>query len=134
MIEASGDTAIDKLASLLQRIYNYGKISTELSKSIFIKIAKKAGALDCKNHRTISLMSHVTSIITYHIKQIERQDQREGIKRTVLYCRRKRDKKCNVYIQEFNGKRNRNAEGHLCMFIDYSKAFDKVKHNDMVEI
>ena len=48
MIEASGDTAIDKLASLLQRIYNYGKISTELSKSIFIKIAKKAGALECK--------------------------------------------------------------------------------------
>ena len=32
-------------------------------KSIFFALPKKAGTIECKEHRTISLMSHVMKII-----------------------------------------------------------------------
>ena len=44
-------------------IYNTGNIPTELEKSIFITILKKAKVHDYIEFRTISLMSHVTKTL-----------------------------------------------------------------------
>ncbi|XP_063588636.1 uncharacterized protein LOC134765778 [Penaeus indicus] len=63
MIEALGDYGIEKLTEVVNKIYDDGVFSDELSKSIFIALPQKTGAVECELHRTISLMSHITKII-----------------------------------------------------------------------
>ena len=63
MIEALEESGIEKITVLLNEIYDTGKIPKDMSKSIFIALPKKTGAIECELHRTISLMSHVTKIL-----------------------------------------------------------------------
>ena len=63
MIEALEEYGVKKLTEIINKIYDDGKFPEDLSKSIFITLPKKPGAVDCEQHRTISLMSHVTKII-----------------------------------------------------------------------
>ena len=63
MIETLEEYGVDKLTEIINKIYDDGKFPEDLSKSIFITLPKKPGAVDCEQHRTISLMSPVTKII-----------------------------------------------------------------------
>ena len=44
-------------------MYDSENIPDEMIESIFIALPKKPETIDCKGHRTISLMSHVTKRI-----------------------------------------------------------------------
>ena len=106
-----------------------------MHKSIFITIPKKPGAVECNLFRTISLMSQITKIIL-----------------KVILNRIKGKLKLEIAEEQYGfmkGKGTRNAifimrmlteraievqkEVHMC-FIDYEKAFNKVKHSDLIEI
>ena len=63
MIEALEEYGVEKLTEIINKIYDDGKFPEDLSKSIFITLPKKPGAVNCEQHHTISLMSHVTKII-----------------------------------------------------------------------
>ena len=63
MLKALDDRIVKAITKLCNIIYNTGYTPTELEKSIFISIPKKAKAQDCTEFRTISLMSHVTTIL-----------------------------------------------------------------------
>ena len=63
MIEALEEYGVEKLREIINKIYDGGKFPEDLSKSIFITLSKKPSAVDCEQHHTISLMSHVTKII-----------------------------------------------------------------------
>ena len=64
---ASGEMGIVKLTKLLNAICQNGIIPVDMSRSVFVAIPKKAGAVECENHRTISLMSHVTKVLMWII-------------------------------------------------------------------
>ena len=61
--EVIEDYGIDKITTLLNKIYNTGQISPDISKSIFLTLPKKPGATESELHRTISLMSLITKIL-----------------------------------------------------------------------
>lgn len=54
---------IDQLTTLLNTEYDTGDITPDFCKSVFIAIQKKAGALQCDQQCTISLMSRFTKIL-----------------------------------------------------------------------
>ena len=60
MLKALDNRNVKAITKLCNIIYNTGYIPTELEKSMFITIPKKAKAQDCTEFRTISLMSHIT--------------------------------------------------------------------------
>ncbi|XP_037776725.1 uncharacterized protein LOC119573587 [Penaeus monodon] len=62
MIVVLEDFGIEKLTEVLNEVYDSGQIP-DLSKSIFIALPKKTGAIECESHRTISLMGHVIKIL-----------------------------------------------------------------------
>ena len=62
-MDALGEFRIEVLTKLLNDIYNTGYIPKDLMKSVYIPLPKKPGTIECENHRTISLMSHVTKKI-----------------------------------------------------------------------
>ena len=102
--------------------------------SVFITLPKKPKAMICTEFRTISLMSHVTKLLLKIMQQriankIDKEvnrlqngfrpgtGTRDGIFNLRTICERATDVQKDVYI----------------CFIDYTKAFDRVKHLKMIE-
>ncbi|GFR62865.1 RNA-directed DNA polymerase from mobile element jockey-like [Elysia marginata] len=63
LLQALGNWGIDQLTQLLNRIYDTGNIPKDMLISTLIPLQKKPGATECKNHRTISLMSHTLKLL-----------------------------------------------------------------------
>ena len=76
LLEALEEFGVDQIIKFLNKIYGTGQMPEDLSKSIFIALPKKAGAIECKLHRTISLMSHLTKILLTVIMNITRNKTR----------------------------------------------------------
>ena len=133
-LKALDEHNIEIITSLCNIIYNSGMIPTEMKHSVFITLPKKPKAMICTEFRTISLMSHVTKLLLKIIQQrmaskIDKKvsrlqsgfrpgtGTREGIFNLRTICERATDVQKDVYI----------------CFIDYTKAFDRVKHFKMIE-
>src|SRR5215469_4298543 len=63
MLKALGNFAVDKIATLANKIYESGELTSQMSKSVLIAIPKVQGTLECEKHRSISIMSKVTKIL-----------------------------------------------------------------------
>ena len=134
-MKALDESGTDLLWQLCNKIYMSGELPSEMKKSEFVTLPKKAKALECSEFRTISLMSHVTKLLL-----------------RVILARLKRKTGAVIEEEQFGFKKNsgtkeaiftlRNIiEGHFAKgrevygcFIDYAKAFDRVKHEKLIEI
>ena len=63
MLTVLGELGIKEVTKLLNIIHVTGEIPTDLKKSVYMAIPKKVGRVECDQHRTISLMSHVTKVM-----------------------------------------------------------------------
>ena len=133
-IEALEEFGISKITILLNEIYDTGHIPKDMLKSDFIALPKKAGAIECELHRTISIMSHVTKILLRIVMMRVRNKIRPEIA----------EEQCGFV----EGKGTSNAifmirtiiertleiqkEVYLC-FIDCTKAFDSVQHMEIIK-
>uniref|UniRef100_A0A8D8Y176 Craniofacial development protein 2 n=3 Tax=Cacopsylla melanoneura TaxID=428564 RepID=A0A8D8Y176_9HEMI len=123
------------LTSIFNSIHASGKIPNEWLKSEFITLPKKPGAKVCGDYRTISLMSHILKLFLkvihrriYRLCEDEIAPNQFGFRNAVgtrealfsvqVLFQKCRDVSCDVYA---------------CL-IDYQKAFDRVKHEKMIEI
>ena len=135
MIKALEEIGLDMTTRLMNAIYDNGTIPVDLCKSVFIALPKTPGATECELHRTISLMSHFTKVLL-----------------RILMVRMRKNLKPEISPSQFGfvaDKGTRNAiftlkmlmercievqkDLYLC-FIDYSKAFDKVRHDNLFDI
>lgn len=123
------------ITELFNTIYSTGIIPTDWLSSKFITLPKKPNAKQCSDHRTISLMSHTLKIFLKIIhnrirKKLEDElgDTQFGFRdalgtREALFA-------FNVLMQRCM---DANQPVHVC-FLDYNKAFDKVRHDRLIEI
>ena len=126
-LKALDDTTINIVVKICQEVYKSGVMPHDLTHAIFIKRSKKKNTLECSEHRTISLISHVTKVILKVIlkrneKTIDREIEetqsgfssgvgtREGILNLRLILDKYLEVKQNVFV----------------CYIDYEKAFDRV--------
>ena len=134
ILRALDNQNIDVVTNLCNIIYNSGVIPTNLKQSIFITLPKKSKAHSCTEYRTISIMSHITKLLLKVIEQriVKKIDNevsrlqsgfrsgsvtREGIFNLRTVCEWAIDLDKDLYI----------------CFIDYTKAFDRVKHSKIIE-
>ncbi|GFO24183.1 RNA-directed DNA polymerase from mobile element jockey-like [Plakobranchus ocellatus] len=133
LIEALENFGIGKVTHLLNEIYDLGQIPTDLSKSMFIALPKKPGATECELHRTISLMSHITKILLKIIMLRIRNELKPEIAEE--QCGFVEDKGTSnaIYILRTLIERALEVQKdvYLC-FIDYTKAFDRVRHDEII--
>ena len=133
MIAALEDFGVDKLTELLNDIYKSGHFPEEMKISEFITLPKKSKAMDCTDFKTISLMSHITKLLLKILLErnktrINREvsDEQFGFRpqfgtREGIFCLR-------MLIEKYLEVRK---DVYIC-FIDYSKAFDSVKHEKLI--
>ena len=129
------DLGIEITTKLLNLIYDSGTIPDDLIKSIFITLPKSPGATECELHRTISLMSHITKLLLRVLMNRMRKSVRPEISRTQFGFVPDKGTRNAIFTLSMLMERCIEVQQDLFIcFIDYSKAFDKVKHDELFKI
>lgn len=99
----------------MNEVYHNGGIPEDLSKSIFIALSMKSGAIECELHETISLVSRGVKVLLKMIMMRTRNKIRPEI-----------GEKQFGFVQD--------AEDLYVCFIDYPKEFGKMKREEHFNI
>ena len=135
LIKCLEDFGVQKLTEIINDIYNSGAIPEDLSRSIFVTLPKKPGTTDCECHRTISLMSHVTKILLRILTTRARNKIRPEISESQCGFVADSGTRNAIFMMRMLSERAIEMKKDLFVcFIDYSKAFDTVKHEKLTEM
>ena len=135
MLTALGKFGIKEITKLMNIIHVTGEIPTDLKKSVYIAIPKKIGTVECGQHRTISLMSHLTKVMLRVLMNRMRYKILPEISETQFgFMTDKGTRNAIFSLRTLMGRAiDVQNDLYLC-FIIYSKAFDKVKHFYLFDI
>ena len=135
MIGALENFSIKKLTRIINKMYSSGEIGEDMCKSVFITIPKKPGTMECNKHRTISIMSQVVKIMLRIIlERIRRKIKHEIAEEQYGFVEGKGTRNA-IFVLRMLSERNieMQRDMYLC-FIDYEKAFDRVKHENLINM
>ena len=134
MIEACKDLGTEKIVDIANNIYNNGVIPSQMKESVFITIPKKGDLLKCGNYRLISLMSHVAKIILRVLMNRIKKKIYAEVSWSQLDLRKSKRTMNAVFIMRMFAERSIEMQRNLyAVFIDYEKAFDRVKHHEIMK-
>ena len=110
-------------------------VATGLEMSVFIPIPKKGSAKECSNYYTIALISHASKVMVKILQaRLQQYTNRElpDVQAGFRKGRGTRDQIANIHwVTEKARELEKNI--YLC-FIDYTKGFDCVDHNNLWKI
>jgi hypothetical protein len=142
LLQSMVEKGMKIMSSLINKIYKSGYIPEDFRKSIFVPIPKISRAQECSDYRTIALIAHASKVLLQLIKRritpiIERQlgesqmgfRKGKGTRDAIFQLRMISER----ITQMREGRRNRGKKLYLC-FVDYQKAFDRVKHDKLTEV
>lgn len=125
---------IDDIQDMFNTIYSTGSIPQDWLTSIFVPIPKKPSSKKCEEYRTISLMSHALKLFlrVIHGRIYNKLDEHTGY--TQFGFKKGLGTKEALFAVQVLIERCRdvNTSVYLC-FIDFSKAFDLVNHEKLIE-
>ena len=135
MVKALDDNGVTKLTKVLNDVYQTTNIPEDLLKSVFVTIPKKQGATKCELFRTISLMSCVTKLLLKIIMKRSRSHLTPMIRKEQCGFVQNSGTANAVFMLRQIGERAIEVQNdiHIC-FLDYSKAFDCVNPEKLMEI
>ena len=133
MIKLLEDFGIEKLTDLYNEIYSTGEFPEELLKSVYITLPKTARATDCSNFRTISLMPHVLKIFLKIIQTRINSKIDKEVGPTQFGFRPGSGTREGIFSFNIIAQKQIEVDQDLyTCFIDYSKAFDRVHHSELI--
>src|SRR5437867_4289177 len=142
-----GVIGIEIMTNLINKIYKSGYIPEDFRNSIFVPFPKISRAQECNDFRTIAQFSHASKVLLHLIKRritpiIERRlgDSQMGFRKgkgtrdAIFQLRMISERIIDLNAEKvIKGKKRRRGKLYLC-FVDYQKAFDRVKHDKLAEI
>ena len=132
VLQALGDFAIDQLTSLFQRIYESGYMTDGMCDSVFVALPKIEGTLECSKHRTLSIMSQITKILLRIILKRIRTRLRPQISDEQFgFVHGKGTNNALFSLRVLTERALEVQKDVYVCFVDYEKAFDKVRHVDL---
>ena len=134
MLKALGDFGIDKLTLLFNKIYDTGFLPDEMLSSTFITLPKKPKANECGDYRTLSLMSHITKLLLRVIQERIYKKIDDEVGETQFGFRKESGTREGIFSLNIIAQKYMDVKEDLYLcFIDYSKAFDRVHHAQLIE-
>ena len=132
MWKHTGQTGITLLHKLCVKIWRSGKWPEDWCRTIFIPIPKTGDFQQCKNHRTISLICHASKILLSIITNRLQNKLNEEISETQAGFRKGKGTREQIFNVRILLQKCREFHQDLyTCFIDYSKAFDCVIHEQL---
>ena len=132
MIVAAGGRGVTEITNLANMMYSEGRFPEQIYvKSIFITIPKVKGTAKCGKHRTISvtklvlrvIMNIITGRTLSEISEVQYGFMPDRGTRNAIFVLRR-------LVERMIEKQK---DVYVC-FIDYSKAFDTVNHEPLIEL
>lgn len=129
-LTACKEISVKKICVLTNKVYESGIIPKQMKESVFIPLPKKGDLLECGNYRLISLMSHITKLILRVLMRRIRSKLLPEINEEQFGFRKDSGTRNAIFVLRLIGERSieMQRDVHLA-FIDYEKAFDRVKHD-----
>lgn len=123
------------ILQLFNNIYKTGHIPTDWLKSVFITLPKVTHPKLCQDYRTISLMSHTLKIFLKIIHGRIFKKCEEYLTNTQFGFRNGLGTRDALFAINVLAQRCRdvNKDVHIGI-VDFEKAFDKVRHNELLNI
>jgi len=135
LINALGSFGVKKIAEIVNQASTLGDIPDEMLESIVIAIPKKSGTIECKNHQTISVMSHISKVIL----RVELERVKGPIRKNLSdeqfgYCPGKGTGNAFLCLRTLTEKCIEKQKDMYICFVDYVRAFDCVKLELLLEM
>jgi len=107
----------------------------DFTKSIIIALPKKANALECSDHRTLSLIPHASKIMLHILKNRLEAKAENFIGKTQFGFKKGKGTREAIGVIRILCERiiEMGGEAFIC-FVDFEKAFDRVKWVKLMEI
>ena len=126
-IKAAGETGIDILHQLCQRIWTHETFPDDWGKAIITPIYKKKDKLDCGNYRGISLLSHAGKIMALIIQKRILNKTEQILSESQAGFRSGRSTIDQLFtIRQIVEKYMERKRGLFICYIDFEKAFDSI--------
>lgn len=134
-LTAPDEFGIDKTTEIMNQMRDSGEIPEDMARSIFLALPKKPGAINCEPHRTISLVSHMTKILLCVLMNRARNKIKPEIGPEQCGLMQDTDTRNAIFIIRMLPERVLEVQKDLYIcYIDYTKAFDKVKYEQLFDI
>ena len=135
LLQCMGEEGLEIMTKLINKIYRSGVIPEDFRNSIFVPIPKVSKAQDCSDYRTIALISHASKILLHLIKKRITPVVERHLGESQMGFRKGKGTRDAIFQLRMIGERvlEMGKKVYLC-FVDYQKAFDRVKHEKLVEI
>lgn len=129
------DGLLDLLTELFNDVYDTGQIPSKWLISTFLTIPKKTTSRKCDDYRLISLINHITKLFLKVIHRRIYSKCEEHISETQFGFREGLGTREAIFSLQVLIQRCRDVsqDVHIC-FIDFSKAFDNVRHDKLIQI
>ena len=135
MVQSLDELGTDAIIKLINMIYDKGKIPEDLTKSLFVALPKKSRATECELHRIIGPMSHVTKILLKILMMRMQNKIRLEIAKEQYGFKSDKGTGNAIFILRMLIERTIEIKQDIRLdFLDYTKAFDKVKHDGLFQI
>ena len=129
LVQAGGETMIDVLTEICNRIWRTGEWPTPWTQSLFITLPKKGNLQLCQNYRTISLISHSSKVMLKVILNRLKPHAEEIIAEEQAGFRAGRSTTEQIFsLRILCEKYLQHQQNLYHVFIDFKKAFDRVWH------
>jgi len=130
-----GDKGIEEIVKLCKSMYDTGKWPSDFTRLVFVPLQKKENALDCEDHRTISLICHASKIMLKVLtKRIEGR-AKEFLSKGQFGFRSGVGTRDAIGVMRMLYERNLEHGNDLYVcYVDFEKAFDRVKWDKMMQV
>ena len=121
---------------LINKIFQTGELPADFLVNIFVPIPKTSNTTKCKEHQTISLISHACKILLYIMKNRIMTIINEHLEESQFGFREGSGTRNAIYVLRTIGERRmmqKKKKVYIC-FIDNPKAFGNVKHKKLIRI
>ena len=132
LIKAGGDGSVDVYHALCTKIWRTKTWPKDWKRAVFLPLPKKGDLQLCSNYRTISLISHASKIMLMVLMTRMRSKLENEVSRCQAGFRSGRGTRDHIFnLQQLIRKCIEVQHELRISFIDYSKAFDCVKHEHL---
>ena len=134
LIKSSDTSGIEALHMLCNKIWETCQWPEDWKKQEFVMLHKGGSAKECSNYRTIALISHASKVLLIIILNRMRAKIEEELSDCQAGYRSNRSTIDMLFTLQLLIEKIRNSvEEAYLTFIDYSKAFDSVKHHRLFD-
>ena len=126
-LKSLGELSMRELSGLCKQIYESGIWPEDFTKVVMITLPKTANAVECSDHRTISLISHAAKILLKIITKRVESKVRDYIGCNQFGFRKGLGTRDAIGVMRELCERNmeHGNKVYIC-FVDFEKAFDRV--------